>query len=104
MSKREEIIKLMEMYNKNLYATEIFCDLFSELYYYENKGREEFDDNEQIILDELGVAVARYSPYIEDIEQNPDTYFDEGKIKKIFYKIYNKFNQEKIDLVKRKGL
>ena len=47
MEKREEILKLIELYNEKKYDTKTFCDVFITLYFFENSANRVFEGKEK---------------------------------------------------------
>lgn len=88
------------MYDRKEYATSLFCEIFLELYYFENSGYKLFDKEERTVLDQLAMVVERFSPYENEIIEFPNTYIGENVVREKFEEVYGKLkkcNHQKID-------
>lgn len=79
--RKREILKIVEFYVDGKYNTEIFCDMFTEAYYFENSGYRCFHGEQRKALDELAQVAERFSPYEDDIKKCGDYYITEQEVR-----------------------
>ena len=80
MTQAEKINYLIREYKNGNYTTEIFCDQFVCILFYEEDDSITKEEYQQ--LREYAEVFARFSPFEEDLRNYPNTYFDEETIKK----------------------
>ena len=90
MTRKEKIDYLIAEYEKGNYTTEIFCDQFVCILYYEED--ESLNEQEYGVLDEYAHIFARFSPYEEDVKSG--YLFGEYKIKNEFKKLLKIWNDK----------
>ena len=83
MHPRDQIIKVLDMYIRNMYTTKDFCDVFVELYYFRTSGNQYFDGEERCALDHLAELLERFTSSPEDISKFPNYYATEKQIREV---------------------
>ncbi len=87
MELKTQIIKVMELYDKGKYSTSIFCEVFLDLYYFENSGYRCFHGEERRLLDELGNVIDRYSEYEMDRNDGSGFYTSREQVETKFREV-----------------
>ncbi len=90
MTRKEKIDYLITEYEKENYTTEIFCEQFVCILYYEED--KSINEIEYRLLDEYARLFARFSPFEEDIKTG--YVFGEDKIKNEFKKLLKIWNDK----------
>lgn len=83
MTQIEKIAYLIKEYKKGNYTTNVFCDQFEYVFFYEDDGTVPKDLYD--VLRDYAEIFGRFSPYEEDIRTG--ALFDEERIKNEFCKM-----------------
>ena len=94
MKERDEIISIINSYLKNKCDIKEFCNLFSDLYYYEKSYYRFFKDKEKELLDELANMVECFSDDIDDLKKYPSYYISDYQLDKKIKEVQRYFEKK----------
>lgn len=96
MNIRDQLIKAISLYRVGQYDIKTFCDVFGQLYYYQNGGYKAFSDAERKYLDKIGFISERYTDSEDDLTQYPNTYYSESQAKTMIDDILISFETSEV--------
>lgn len=89
MTRKENLIYLLQAYYKGEYDTSVFCDLFVEIY---SDGVDDpgMSRQEKTCMEEFCRLAERYSPFEDDLKMSA-FFVDEETFKEAFRELYGKY-------------